>query len=831
MENALALPLGTLLVGDYRIERVLGAGGFGITYLARELSLDRWVTIKEYFPADFAAREEGGAARAKSESSLVDYNWGLERFIEEAQALAQFDHPNIVRVYRYFRASSTAYMVLQWEEGQSLKSRLMDLNRAPRQNELDQILAPLLDALELMHSANVLHRDIAPDNIIVRKDGSPVLIDFGSARREMAQQSKTVSALVKPGYSPYEQYAETGRQQGPWTDIYSLGATLYMAMTGRRPADSPSRMVQDELVPAQAASLAAYRPGFLSAVDRALRLRIDERPQSVGAWRHELMAPAESPQAADSPRRPLAVGNLREAERAVPPPPAPQPPPQALAPPLEAARRRTPSPGSTVKLETQARPRPIVIGKPPPAAEVPVAQPALARTPVEPRPQLRRRFGGLIRRLAHELRPDEIERGKPARAEAVAHAFVPEHEPVLAGPIEHAEVQIRTRPPQPLLPASAPDAPAPGRARKRKASAKSRLRTTWRWRGLLAKFIIGAAIVAAGLSYREWQPKLLVIGQRLVHSQSVTVPLAADPVVAGIIKAHDGPAEHIAFYESGRALVSTGADGSLRVWNAANGRLIRTLELKAGPARSLGVEGRRALTGHEDGSIGLWSLESGEKLAAFKRNDAAIWALAFAGSSTRFVAAAHDWTVTVWEASQPAAPVQVLSGHESAAQAVAFSGAVNLIASAGADKTVRLWNAATGELQRTLKGHRDFITTVAFSPDGQLVASAGLDRTIRLWSTASGRSYRSLYGNKGNVSGLAFSPDGQWIASAGEDGSVRVWDHKRGRSVKSFLGHAGKVTALAFAPDGRRLASAGADGTLRLWDTENLSRKAVARDE
>src|SRR5262245_41848867 len=285
MTNLIALPSGTELVGDYRIERVLGAGGFGITYLADEIALDRLVTIKEYFPSDIAARAGGIDAAPRSQDCAGDYRWGLDRFIEEAQTLAKFDHTNIVRVYRYFRANNTGYMVLHFEEGQSLKAWLKSLGRAPRQKELDVIPAPLLDALEMIHKADFLHRDIAPDNIIIRKSGDPVLIDFGSARGEIASHTKTVSALVKPGYSPYEQYAETSRRQGPWTDIYALGATLYHAITGKRPPDAPSRMVKDELIPAREAALSAYRDGFLKAIDRALALGVEARSQSIAAWR------------------------------------------------------------------------------------------------------------------------------------------------------------------------------------------------------------------------------------------------------------------------------------------------------------------------------------------------------------------------------------------------------------------------------------------------------------------------------------------------------------------------------------------------------------------
>src|SRR5690606_683236 len=191
----------------------------------------------------------------------------------------------------------TAYMVLHFEEGQSLKSWLKGLKRAPRQKELDAIVGPLLDALEMIHAGDFLHRDIAPDTIITRKDGTPVLIDFGSARGEIAAHSKAISALVKPGYSPYEQYAETSRQQGPWTDIYALAATLYHAVTGRRPPDAPSRMINDDYIPAAEAARGSYRARFLRAIDSALALNIEARPRSVAAWRRELLAPDDKPAA------------------------------------------------------------------------------------------------------------------------------------------------------------------------------------------------------------------------------------------------------------------------------------------------------------------------------------------------------------------------------------------------------------------------------------------------------------------------------------------------------------------------------------------------------
>ncbi len=345
MTHVMALQAGSELVGDFRIERVLGAGGFGITYLADELALARKVTIKEYFPADFAARERGSRAVPRSDNCRGDYDWGLERFMGEAQTLARFDHRNIVRVYRYFRANNTGYMVLHFEEGRSLKAWLASLGRAPRQKELDDVLGPVLDALETVHAADYLHRDIAPDNIIIRTDGSPVLIDFGSARGDIARHSRTMSALIKPGYSPYEQYAEKGSRQGPWSDLYALAATIYFAITGKRPPDSPSRVVKDDMAPASEAAVGAYRRGFLKALDRALALKIERRPQTVAEFRDELLSPEPQRRSwfadnrrANAPSEPASAATVGE-------------PPIALALPADTAHAGTGGTGTDTSSE------------------------------------------------------------------------------------------------------------------------------------------------------------------------------------------------------------------------------------------------------------------------------------------------------------------------------------------------------------------------------------------------------------------------------------------------------------------------------------------------
>ncbi len=781
MTNLIALQSGTELVGDYRIERVLGAGGFGITYLAEEIALGRSVTIKEYFPSDFAARAGAGDASPRSEGCAGDYRWGLDRFIEEAQTLAKFNHPNIVRVYRYFRANNTGYMVLHFEEGHSLKGWLKGLGRAPRQKELDGIVAPLLDALELIHKADFLHRDIAPDNIIIRKDGAPVLIDFGSARGEIASASKTVSALVKPGYSPYEQYAETSRQQGPWTDIYALGSTLYHAITGKRPPDAPSRMVKDEYVAAGEVALSAYRPRFLKAIDKALTLPIESRPQTIAAWRGELLAP-------DAAK------------------------PSWLQRQMEKSRGR-----GAAKSDRTMPVSPVTAGHQPPPPDAPGPQ------------------GGLLDFMeALKQKPDGAPPGPAPAAAAAPVAKAAKAAKAASGKAAAAAATVKLEQPAPAakLPAllsrrlkKAPpgDRKAAGRAKtKAKPPAPRKVAKPGRsWRPLLFKLLVGVGVASGAVAMQDKLPRVESRGAATTSSQQ-----DIEPILSGQFQGHSGGVTALAHSEDGRVLVTAGKDGTLKVWNASSSALVRTIELDDGAAVSLALSGSRAVTGHADGAVVIWDYDKAEKVASFKRNDAEVWSVTFAGSPNRVAASSHDWKVTLWDAANASQPVHVLDAHDNAAQAVAFYASANgpMLATGGADKTVKLWNLDSMDQVRRYRGHRDFVTALAFSPNGRMLASAGLDGTIRLWSTGSRGFHRTLNGHKGKVASLAFAPSGDQLVSAGEDGLVRIWDVRRGKTSRALTGNGGGVAAVQFSPDGQRIASAGDDGIVRMWNPQGALR-------
>ena len=283
----------------YVIERVLGQGGFGITYLARDTNLDQMVAIKEYLPGDVATRRPDGTVRSRTDAQRERYRWGLDRFIREARTLARFDHPHIVRVLSVFELNETAYMVMRFEAGANLGAQL-EQRGVLREDELLRILLPVLDGLELVHSAGFIHRDVKPDNIHIRDDGTPVLLDFGSARHALGK-ARTLTILIAPGYAPFEQYYSSSEAQGPWTDIYGLGATCYRAIAGTAPLDSIARSkgvlgsAREILVPAKVIGKGRYSDRLLAAIDHALEFAEKDRPQTVDAWRSELTGESGKP--------------------------------------------------------------------------------------------------------------------------------------------------------------------------------------------------------------------------------------------------------------------------------------------------------------------------------------------------------------------------------------------------------------------------------------------------------------------------------------------------------------------------------------------------------
>ena len=314
-QHRLALPQGTR-IRDFEFRRVLGHGGFGMTYLGWNVALDISVAIKEYLPSGLATREQDLSVVPQTPRATSDFQWGLERFLDEARTLARFQHPNIVRVHHFFEAHSTAYIAMDYVEGEDLSAHLTRKGTLS-EDELKSILYPLLSALEVVHQADFLHRDIKPSNIILRaEDGSPVLLDFGAARQAMGAKSRSVTSIVTPGYAPIEQYSSRGHQ-GAWTDIYALGGVCYRALTGQTPDDATDRMRDDPLIPVSQRCAGRVSGAFLSAIDAALAVNEGDRPQSVEAWQaamaNEPVVRRETSGAAPSNKKEEAKGKPKSA--------------------------------------------------------------------------------------------------------------------------------------------------------------------------------------------------------------------------------------------------------------------------------------------------------------------------------------------------------------------------------------------------------------------------------------------------------------------------------------------------------------------------------------
>ena len=313
-----ALPAGTLL-GEFELMAVAGEGGFAIVYRAWDHSLKRQVALKEYLPATLAMRHSGLQVLVKPGRGAEAFWKGLDSFVMEAQLLARFDHPALVKVFRFWEANGTAYMVMPFYEGRTLRDELRLRTEPPDEATLLGWLGPVADALAVIHAERWYHRDVAPDNVLLlANSGRPLLLDFGAARQVIGDMTQALTVILKPGYAPIEQYTDIpGVHQGPWTDLYALAAVAHFAICGKTPPPSVGRMLIDSYQPLAQVAAGRYSDGLLQALDRALSVKPDGRPQSIEAFKQSIglhgQGPALAPQATSQPQLPGHPGPPRPA--------------------------------------------------------------------------------------------------------------------------------------------------------------------------------------------------------------------------------------------------------------------------------------------------------------------------------------------------------------------------------------------------------------------------------------------------------------------------------------------------------------------------------------
>nr|WP_082605424.1 serine/threonine-protein kinase [Curvibacter sp. PAE-UM] len=290
-----ALPPGTRLA-EFEVQGLLGVGGFGLVYRAYDTSLQRAVAIKEYMPAALAARLDGTTVSVRSSADQATYQSGLQSFIAEARLLAQFDHPSLVKVYRFWEANNTAYMVMPLYRGMTLKQARSQMAAPPPEAWLRTVLWSVLQGLHVLHRNDALHRDISPDNIFLQDMGPPVLLDLGAARRAISDKSHRLTAILKVNYAPIEQYAEAeDLKQGPWTDLYALAAVVYSCLRNDPPLPATARVVRDSMPSVRSVVATvkehfglAYSDEFVRTIQHALAVQPADRPQNLAAFVTEM---------------------------------------------------------------------------------------------------------------------------------------------------------------------------------------------------------------------------------------------------------------------------------------------------------------------------------------------------------------------------------------------------------------------------------------------------------------------------------------------------------------------------------------------------------------
>jgi hypothetical protein len=698
---------------EYIIDAVLGHGGFGITYLARDTRLNAKVAIKEYFPQSIATRTPqstitpitGGDTRGPE-----DYRWGLREFLKEARALATFKDNHIVRVLRFLEANGTAYMVMDYEEGESLADYLGRSGGYLSEPMILKVFLPILSGLQAVHAAGLLHLDIKPDNIYLRSNGQPMLIDFGSVQRSQAGGDTNRKVALTPAYSAIEHYPNRGKQ-GPWTDVYSIGATLYRCVTGVPPTDVMERYRaikagdDDPLVPAVSFERPPYSLYIRECIDQALKLDPAERPQSAAALQQGLMGKSTVPADKAPPTNSFGSGYIGEARVAYDP---------------KARKRR--KRGFLEKLALGG----FLVA-------------ALGIFTV----QILHHLGFID---DNEIN-DRIGAGLALAEQGAEQTRRYVNRVILRRPDPETTVAIE---PAPV------EAPPPPAFETERALAGSLSGHTDRITALV--FLHGGLLASASAdgAVRVWSADEGQLRHELAAAPAASVPIAASA--------------------DGKWLALVTRELDIGLWRAQSAAITTTLPIDAAvPDRlALSSDGRLLAAARQDGTVAVWDTESRTVVHRLPHPQQALRALAFAPSGLVLATASADGDISYWSMST-GKQLGTLKAHDAEILALVYTPDGKWLASGGAEHNLKLWDTGIDPRDRVLAGAPAKVTALAVSPDSRWLLAAGEDGAVQLWDLTQDQAIAGPSENGEVLAALAISPDARYLATGGRDKRVRLW--------------------------------------------------------
>ena len=699
-----ALKAGSTLA-DYTIESVLGHGGFSITYLAHDNALGAHVAIKEYLPQEVAARDGRTTfvVPRPSKDAIRFYHWGLKNFVKEARSLARFKHHNIVRVLRFIEANGTAYTVMEYEQGQTLAQYLRDKGQRLDEPSLLRIVMPILNGLHAVHEVGLLHLDIKPENIYLRRDGSPMLIDFGSARQAMTENQPSGRVALTHGYAPVEQYPDKGKL-GPWSDVYALGATMYRCVTGKRPDDSLDRYraildyKTDPLKPATMAAAGRCQPALLDGIDWAMQVHAKDRPQTPRVFQDYLLGRSKLPRA-------------------------------VTATPAAASASTRGMRGWRVRLaQSFARATQVVV------VIVLLIASGIGGWFAWPKIQ-----NVWLTFYQHAAGPDVSMATAPTRPAPKPQSAPPRKATVALAP---AEKKSASREPTGAAPMpTALRAVLPGHADwiqavafapqgHRLASASNdRTIRVWDVDAERSIAVLKQQYPTNAIAFGPDSRTLASVGtDGGVHLWDI-----GNASSVGRLDTSGYPLFSVVYAPDGNSLAAAGKDRSIYLWNLRNGDR-RVLEGHDGTVNALAfrADGKHLVSAGADRTIRIWDLTKNAEVASLVGHKNTILTLAVSPDGRWLASGDAGNTIRLWDLSLRA-HMSTLTDVSQAVLSLAFAPDGSWIAAGSADRTVYVFDVKSGRLMQTLKGHEDQVQSVAVSRDGLILASGGRDHVLRIW--------------------------------------------------------------------------------------------------